>query len=79
MFNTIQFSELAQKNKELALTLVDMQEKNFDALGKAWVKFAGSDYATYTWGYNIFTKELANGARKAIEEVAKFTTTGNTK
>ncbi len=54
-------------------------EQAFNAGVKAFNKFIGSDYATYTYGLTFMGSELSKNARKIVEEFSDLAPAGNKK
>lgn len=65
--------------KSFQITMIDAQEKTVSATAKAFDTLTNSKFATYTYGVELLNKEVANGARKIIEQFSSFAHAGNKK
>lgn len=65
--------------KSFQITMIDAQEKAISMTTKAFDSLTNSKFATYTYGVELLNKEVANGARKIIEQFSSFAYAGNKK
>ena len=72
-------ADLIQKSKDLSLSIINIQEQTNKSVLDAFSKFAGHDFATYTWGLNYINTETSRYARRFIEELSNFSPTGDKK
>jgi len=72
-------ADMLQKSKDLSLSMIDIHEKTNKSVLDAFSKFAGHDFATYTWGLNYINTESHRYARRFIEELSNFSPTGDKK
>ena len=70
-------TQIQTKSKEFTIAMIDANEQAFNAGIKAFNKFIGTDYATYTYGLTFMGSELSKNARKIVEELSGFAPTGN--
>ena len=70
-------TQIQTKSKEFTIAMIDANEQAFNAGVKAFNKFIGTDYATYTYGLTYMGSELSKNARKIVEEFSGFAPTGN--
>jgi len=71
--------EIQTKSKEFAIAMIDANEQAFNASLKAFNKFIGTDYATYTYGLTYLGSEFSKNARKIVEEFSDLAPAGNKK
>ncbi len=71
--------EIQTKSKEFAIAMIDANEQAFNAGMKAFNKFIGTDYATYTYGLTYLGSEFSKNARKIVEEFSDLAPAGNKK
>lgn len=72
-------ADMLQKSKDLSLSMIDIHEQTNKSVLDAFSKFAGHDFATYTWGLNYINTESHRYARRFIEELSNFAPTGDKK
>ena len=72
-------TQIQTKSKEFTIAMIDANEQAFNASIKAFNKFIGTDYATYTYGLTFMGSELSKNARKIVEEFSDLAPAGNQK
>jgi hypothetical protein len=70
-------TQIQTKSKEFTIAMIDANEQAFNAGVKAFNKFIGTDYATYTYGLTYMGSELSKNARKIVEEFSDLAPAGN--
>lgn len=72
-------ADFIQKSKDLSLSMINIQEQTNKSVLDAFSKFAGHDFATYTWGLNYINTETSRYARRFIEELTSLAPAGDKK
>jgi hypothetical protein len=73
------YQELNQKSKDFTLAMIDANAEATQATIEAIKCFVGKDFATYTYGLTYIADEIANNARKIVENFSGLAVAGNKK
>jgi hypothetical protein len=73
------YQELNLKSKDFTLAMIDANKQAAHATIEAIKGFVGKDFATYTYGLTYVADEIANNARKIVENFSGLANAGDKK
>jgi hypothetical protein len=73
------YQEINQKSKELTIAMIGVQQDAAKQTIEAIKGFVGKDFATYTYGLTYIADEIANNARKIVENFSGLANAGDKK
>ncbi len=73
------YQEINEKSKDFTIAMIGVQQAAAKQTIEAIKCLVGKDFATYTYGLTYVTDEIANNARKIVENFSGLANAGDKK